>query len=218
MLNMSLRYNNEPYRYTRYFLAMLYKNTPSCEQQTVHSLHQTQLEKKKPPLPTPPHPTAPHHTAPTTKKGEAPPLHDSTSHWLHGNSIPKIGGRYFWPGLIALPKNILASRYKVPPHWVIFMDIRFEPVKLKKLKSARTLSVGYALEWGDYCNEATMRWEKSGLPRYSSPQNGGTYQAWRIIGWIFCKDRREVVELTDQPGTGLKILCNLLGQEAWSKG
>jgi hypothetical protein len=25
-----------------------------------------------------------------------------TSHWLHGNSIPKIGGHYFWPGLIFL--------------------------------------------------------------------------------------------------------------------
>jgi hypothetical protein len=26
-------------------------------------------------------------------------------HWLHGNSIPKIGCHYFWPGLIALPKK-----------------------------------------------------------------------------------------------------------------
>jgi hypothetical protein len=43
----------EPYRYTRKFLAMLYKNAPSHEQQTVHSPHQTQLEKKK----SPPHPT-----------------------------------------------------------------------------------------------------------------------------------------------------------------
>ncbi len=70
MLNMSLRYNNEPYRYTRYFLAMLYKNTPSCEQQTVHSLHQTQLEKKNPPQgpppPPPPPPTPP--PPPPTKK------------------------------------------------------------------------------------------------------------------------------------------------------
>jgi hypothetical protein len=30
-----------------------------------------------------------------------------TSHWLHGNSIPKIGCHYFWPGLISLPKNTL---------------------------------------------------------------------------------------------------------------
>jgi hypothetical protein len=29
-----------------------------------------------------------------------------SSHWLHhGNSIPKIGCRYFLPILIALPKN-----------------------------------------------------------------------------------------------------------------
>jgi hypothetical protein len=31
---------------------------------------------------------------PTRKKG-GPSLHDSTSHWLHGNSIPKIGCHYF---------------------------------------------------------------------------------------------------------------------------
>jgi len=30
-----------------------------------------------------------------------------SSHWLHGNSIPKIGCHYFWSGLIALPKNTL---------------------------------------------------------------------------------------------------------------
>jgi len=34
-----------------------------------------------------------------------PSLHDMTSYWLHGNSIPKIGCHYFWPVLIALPKN-----------------------------------------------------------------------------------------------------------------
>ncbi len=45
---------------------------------------------------------------PTDKnKREAPSLHYSTSHWLHGNSIPKIGCHYFWPALIALPKNTL---------------------------------------------------------------------------------------------------------------
>jgi hypothetical protein len=125
----------------------------NSRQSTLHTKHN--LKRKNPPSP------------PSTKKGEAPSLHDSTSHWLHGNSIPKIGGHYFWAGLIALPKNTLAFRSKVPPHWVLFMDIRFEPVKLKKLKSARTLSVGYGPEWGDHCNEATMRWEKSGLPHYN---------------------------------------------------
>jgi len=41
------------------------------------------------------------------EKREALSLHDTTSHWLHGNSIPKIGYHYFWPRLIALPKNTL---------------------------------------------------------------------------------------------------------------
>ncbi len=44
---------------------------------------------------------------PTRKKRE--PLHSLTQLliWLHGNSITKIGCHYFWPGLIALPKNTL---------------------------------------------------------------------------------------------------------------
>ncbi len=41
------------------------------------------------------------------EKREAPALHDATSYWLHENSIPKFGYQYFWPGLIALPKNTL---------------------------------------------------------------------------------------------------------------
>jgi hypothetical protein len=41
------------------------------------------------------------------KKKGGSSLHNATSHWLHGNSIPKIGCHYFWPGLIALPKNTL---------------------------------------------------------------------------------------------------------------
>jgi len=48
---------------------------------------------KKYPLPLPPH----------KAKSEAPSLHDTTSHWLHGNSIPKIGCHYFWPRRIAFP-------------------------------------------------------------------------------------------------------------------
>jgi hypothetical protein len=39
------------------------------------------------------------------KLREAHSLHDATSHWLHGNYIPKFGCHYFWPGLIALPKH-----------------------------------------------------------------------------------------------------------------
>jgi hypothetical protein len=35
-----------------------------------------------------------------------------TSHWLHGNSIPK-DRHYFWPGLIALPKNTLPIQVRV---------------------------------------------------------------------------------------------------------
>jgi len=37
------------------------------------------------------------------KKREAPSLHDLTSHWLHGNFIPKIGCHYFWPRLSNSP-------------------------------------------------------------------------------------------------------------------
>jgi len=56
------------------------------EQATLHTKHN--LEKKTP--------------VPTHKKTrEAPSLHDLTSHWLHGNFIPKIGCHYFGPGLIA---------------------------------------------------------------------------------------------------------------------
>jgi hypothetical protein len=50
------------------------------------------------------------------KKRVAPSLHGATSHWLHANSIPNIGCHYFWPGLIALPKNtlpIMMSNYGV---------------------------------------------------------------------------------------------------------
>jgi hypothetical protein len=45
--------------------------------------------------------------SPTREKREAPLLHDTTSCWLHGNSIPKIGCHYFWPRQIALPINTL---------------------------------------------------------------------------------------------------------------
>jgi hypothetical protein len=41
------------------------------------------------------------------EKREAPSLHGVPSHRLQGNSIAKIGCHYFWPELIALPKNNL---------------------------------------------------------------------------------------------------------------
>jgi hypothetical protein len=46
---------------------------------------------------------------PTHKKTREGPFtpRQATSHWLHGNSIPNIGCHYFWPGLLALPKNTL---------------------------------------------------------------------------------------------------------------
>jgi hypothetical protein len=45
------------------------------------------------------------HFHPAPPYSRRPSLDDPTSHWLHGNSIPKIGWHCFWPGLIALPKN-----------------------------------------------------------------------------------------------------------------
>jgi hypothetical protein len=47
---------------------------------------------------------------PPTRKKKREALHSVmglTSHWLHGNSIPRIGYHYFWRGLTALPKNTL---------------------------------------------------------------------------------------------------------------
>ncbi len=41
------------------------------------------------------------------KKREAPSIHDPTSLWLNGNSIPEIGCHYCRPRLIALHKNTL---------------------------------------------------------------------------------------------------------------
>jgi len=43
--------------------------------------------KKNPPFPTPP----------TQEKEGGPSFHGMTSHYLHGNSNPKIGYYYFWP-------------------------------------------------------------------------------------------------------------------------
>jgi len=50
----------------------------------------------------------------TRKKRGAPSLHDATSHWLNGNSIPKFGCHNFWPRLIALPKNTLPIQFTSP--------------------------------------------------------------------------------------------------------
>jgi maltodextrin utilization protein YvdJ len=69
------------------------------EQMTIHSPQQTQLE-------TPFHP-------PTRKKRKPLSLDDAfESHWLHGNSILKIGCHYLWLGLIALLKNTLLIEAK----------------------------------------------------------------------------------------------------------
>jgi hypothetical protein len=71
------------------------------------------------------------------KKRLAPSLHGMTSYWLHENSIPNIGCDYFWPGLIALPKNtppIMKSNYggvywALPPqgqglsHWIQLLEV-----------------------------------------------------------------------------------------------
>jgi hypothetical protein len=65
------------------------------EQSTLHTKHN--LQKKSPSSP----PRLPNSTH--KAKREAPSLHDTTSHWLHGNSIPKTGCHYSWPGRIAFP-------------------------------------------------------------------------------------------------------------------
>jgi hypothetical protein len=67
------------------------------EHSTLHTKHN--LEKKNLLLPAVP-------THKKTREGPFTPL-PATSHSLHGNSIPNIGCHYFWPGLIALPKNTL---------------------------------------------------------------------------------------------------------------
>jgi hypothetical protein len=59
------------------------KEHPTYVVWTIHSTHQTQLEKNY------------HPSHPQENKGGPPLLHDTTSHWLHGNYIPKIGFHYF---------------------------------------------------------------------------------------------------------------------------
>ncbi len=61
-----------------------------------------------------------------------------TSHWLHGNSIFKIGCHYIWPGVIAFPRTpYLAIEFplinhitekktknkKVPITWDLFSGV-----------------------------------------------------------------------------------------------
>ncbi len=52
------------------------------------------------------------------KLKEALSLHGMTSHWLHGNSTPKIGCHYFWPGLISLLKNTLPILVIISPNHI----------------------------------------------------------------------------------------------------
>ncbi len=49
--------------------------------------------------------------------------HDSTSHLLHGNSNPKIGCHYFWPGLIALPKNTLPIGWRIQSNHFVLLSL-----------------------------------------------------------------------------------------------
>jgi hypothetical protein len=72
---------------------------------TLHT--KTQLEKSSPSAPP----------SPTRQKGRT--LHFMTrlpSHWLHENSISKIGCHSFWPVLIALPKSTLSIHLSSPIH------------------------------------------------------------------------------------------------------
>ncbi len=68
-------------------------------QSTLHTKHKLKMKKKKP-VPSQPHLPA------SQPRRTNPSLHDTISHWLHGNSNPKIGCHYCWPGLIiGLGKN-----------------------------------------------------------------------------------------------------------------
>jgi hypothetical protein len=67
-------------------------------QSTLHTKHN--LKKKKKTVSSRPHLPA------SQPRRTNPSLHDTISHWLHGNSNPKIGCHYCWPGLIiGLGKN-----------------------------------------------------------------------------------------------------------------
>ncbi len=57
-----------------------------------------------------------HSASSPTRKKKGSTLH--SSHWLHENSIPKIGCYYFWGGLLALPKNSVRIHCQL---WIRFV-------------------------------------------------------------------------------------------------
>jgi len=71
-------------------------------------------------------------------KREAPSLHDLTSHWLHGNSIPKIGSHYFF-GVFEITKLAALFFWFFSTKWeqLVFCSERFktpEPAIINKFK------------------------------------------------------------------------------------
>jgi len=69
-------------------------------------------------------------------------LHSMTqlSHWLHANSIPKIGCHYFWPGLLALPKNTLPNALS------LVNTERKKERELKKQGAYHTMALPFTLK------------------------------------------------------------------------
>jgi hypothetical protein len=74
---------------------------------------------------------------PQEKKGTALPSM-MTSHWLHENSIPKIGCHYFWAAPIAFPKNNL-------PIWTL--GYCRSPKHSRILKNCLLLSLNCSQIW-----------------------------------------------------------------------
>jgi len=123
-------------------------------QSTLHTKVQTQLEKKNPYL------------VPTRIKGRA--LHSMTppftSHWLHGNTIPKIGCHHFWPGLIArllirtLGYWILYSFFQKPKTSSSGKKSRNHPIL--KCSPSVTVESEFILFWGHIVKHFSLEFQQ----------------------------------------------------------
>jgi hypothetical protein len=69
------------------------------------------------------------HRPPPPRKKKGGPFIPCASHWLHGNYIPKIGCHYFWPRLIALPKDSFPILVTHTAQGITLHYIRLEQVR-----------------------------------------------------------------------------------------